>query len=51
MADVSEKPTARDAIKSDVSQVDPTSPTIEVSDVLVVIDKFVGDIGVPFKRN
>lgn len=31
MADVSEKPTATDAIKNDESQVDPTSPTIEIS--------------------
>lgn len=35
MTDDSEKPTATDGIINDESQVDPNTPTIEVSDVLV----------------
>ena len=46
MTDDSEKPTATDGIINDESQVDPNTPTIEVSDVLVLIDKFVENVGV-----
>ena len=46
MTDDSEKPTAADGIINDESQVDPNTPTIEVSDVLVLIDKFVENVGV-----